>query len=52
MLAAEAGVSMNTVLFAERWNMTPRRATQQKIAAALGVTPGELFPEMKALVLT
>jgi len=45
-LAAKAGVSSATVYRAERGVHEPTRSTRERIARALGVTPGELLADI------
>jgi DNA-binding XRE family transcriptional regulator len=47
-LAVEAGVSLNTISFAERDLRVPNELTQEKIARALGVHRRTIWPRRAA----
>lgn len=44
-LAARARVSPSLVSAIEKWGYAPRPGTQERIAAALGVSVGEIWPD-------
>ena len=44
-LAAQAGVSIGTILGIERRGVCPQRATQAVLSMTLGIMPEVLFPQ-------
>jgi transcriptional regulator with XRE-family HTH domain len=48
-LAEKSGVALNTISRIERGTQMPQAATLHKLAYALGVEVGELFPKVPAL---
>jgi len=47
-LTARSGVSATTLSAIERWGYLPAPETRSRIAAALGISISELWPEMEA----
>jgi DNA-binding XRE family transcriptional regulator len=45
-VAARAGVSPTTLCAIEKWGYCPTAGVRQRIAAALGVTEREIWPEL------
>ena len=46
-VAARAGVSPTTLCAVEKWGYCPTASVRQRIAAALGVTEREIWPELR-----